>query len=533
MRITRNAQAVAAPDGRTLEVTLVPWNTIARVSDDGRTHYAEQWAPGSLVAGDGVAYVWRGHTVTANGPKHGPLIGRVASVDASAQAGPAAVLELADTADGREVHALAGLVGAEVSIEADVTDTPADAHGVVTRTAANPGRLMGVAVMLPPERGAFMQGAAVTAVRTQGDPTMSDTPTEPEDPETPDPEPEMRISRAAVAEAVRAELARVRLPQLGENTHPLARFRTFVDFADAAYTDKELSRYISRAWVDQITTDNASLVRPAWLSEIYGIVDFGRPLIDAIGTATLPDSGMSVEWPVYAGDLSLLVLEQTTQKTDIASVKVSFTNMNAPIKTYAGGSDISYQLIRRSSPAYRDAYLRVMAAAYALRTDYAASAALEALVVGGATQWVAYDPATADPGGELLRSAVFSASVLVENATGAPATVLLAATDVFIKLGGKVQPNTNPVQNVGGTGTAAGLDLNISGLRVVHARYLPTGRLIETNGMAAQWREDGPMVISAPDVQRLGEDTAIWGMGVTTATVPMGLVALAATDPSP
>ena len=45
-----------------------------------------------------------------------------------------------------------------------------------------------------------------------------------------------------------------------------------------------------------------------------------------------------------------LVGEQTVEKADVTSVKVSFKKASVPIKTYAGGSDISWQLIRRSQP---------------------------------------------------------------------------------------------------------------------------------------------------------------------------------------
>ena len=40
------------------------------------------------------------------------------------------------------------------------------------------------------------------------------------------------------------------------------------------------------------------------------------------------------------------------------SVKVKILKGSQPIDTYAGGTDVSYQLIRRSRPPYREAYLR-------------------------------------------------------------------------------------------------------------------------------------------------------------------------------
>ena len=82
-----------------------------------------------------------------------------------------------------------------------------------------------------------------------------------------------------------------------------------------------------------------------------------------------------------------------------------------------------------------------------------------------------------------------------------------------------------------GTADASTLSVSVSGLRVVHARYLANGTGVVTNGQAAAWAEDGPFVISAPDVPKLGEDTAVWGMGALEVTAPAGVVILAATAP--
>jgi hypothetical protein len=38
--------------------------------------------------------------------------------------------------------------------------------------------------------------------------------------------------------------------------------------------------------------------------------------------------------------------------------------------------------------------------------------------------------------------------------------------------------------------------------------------------------EDGPFVVAAPVVPKLGEDVAIWGMGAFAAFIPKGIVLL-------
>jgi len=544
-------------DGPALELDtrLVAWNVPGEVSDDGATTYTETWAPGSLVArADGqVMPVYAGHAPTPWGITHGPLVGRLEPATGAGD-GLYATVVLADTPAARELHALARTVGATVSLEADTPDDAPVAPGaVVRRTADRPAVLTGAAVLTLPARGA-LPGAAVLAVRSQpitpegatvtmtDDPTAPTTPPEPDPappapapaPAPPDPDANMRpIARGEVLEMFRQ--AAVRAPQLATPAHPLAQFATFQAFADAAYGagsmyayltagggDRPLGGTIARAWVDQITANNPGVIPPAWLTEVFGIVDQGRPLIDAIGTRPLPPSGMEIDWPYFDGDLATLVGEQTVEKSDIVSVRVDLKRTSAAIKTYAGGSDVSYQLIRRSSPSYRDAYLRIMSAAFGLTTDKAAGTAL----VAAATGSVVFDPVAGTV--DQLRAAIFEASVAVAAATGSPATVVIMASDMFVKFGSALLPSVYGTQNVSGTADASTLRVDISGLGVVMDPYLAAGTIIVTNRSAASWSEDGPMVIAAPDVPKLGEDTAIWGMAALEVTTPAGVVLLAA-----
>lgn len=533
MRITRTATAtvVDGPQGLTLEADLLPWNTIARVSDDGVTHFVETWEPASLIAdGAGPYPAFDGHMPTPTGLDHGPLIGRVVPLESTSSHFRGRI-ELADTTRGRDVHALAALIGADVSIEADTADDQPNEHGVVTRTAANPARLLGVSIELLPSRGAI-PGARVTAARTM--PTPNDPPTP--DPPTPDPDPDNpTIGRAAVDEMIRAAIARNAYAGVARVVSPLARFESLGAAARAAFDDQTVARAIGRVMVgrvlaDEVTGDNPGVVHEGWINQVYGIVDAGRPVIAAIGSQPLPSEGMSVSWPVFEGNLLALVGVQAAEKTAITSVKVSLTPKNADLVTYAGGSDISLQLLRRSSPSYLESYLRIMGAAYGAVTDVAAGAALVAAVSAANDNFVVYDPTVADPTGSVLRTAVFSASVKVQAATGSPATVVLMATDVFISIGGALTPP--PVQNATGTAQASTLNADVSGLRLVHDPYLPAGTIIVTNGLAASWREDGPMTINALDVEKLGENHAVWGMAAPTITVPQGVVGLVKVAPT-
>lgn len=303
--------------------------------------------------------------------------------------------------------------------------------------------------------------------------------------------------------------------------HPLAKFASFGEAWLAVQTG-DVERF---ALVDQVIADNQGVVPPSWLSEIRGIIDTGRPGILAFGGASSPgDSGMDLFWPYFDGDFSTLVGVQSAEKTEITSVKVSIKRGTATLKTYAGGSDISYQLIRRSSPSYREAYLRILAIGYGVTTDNAFVDAVTAAATAGPI-WA---PATGTS--DQLRGALFGASAAVMKATGSPASFVLAAEDMFIKFGGLqgLWPATYGTQNVSGTAAANTLEISVSGLRIILDTNLAPGTILVSNEQAATWAEDGPFPVSAEDVAKLGQNVALWGMGTTATFLPKGIVKLPA-----
>ena len=299
---------------------------------------------------------------------------------------------------------------------------------------------------------------------------------------------------------------------------PLARFASFAEYARARWSDPTIPS-LTAALADQITGNNPGVVPPAWLTEVKGIIDMGRPLIGALGGARpAPESGMDVDWPYFDGDLYALVGEQAAQKTEIVSVRVDLKRATAALKTYAGGSDIALQLIQRSSPSYLDAYLRIMSAAYAAVTDKAAGIALNA--ASGNTLYGA-DLSTV----EGVAAALFEASSMVNTATGSPATVVAMATDVFLSVGPLVLSLTAPTGNTANaSASAASLNVNVAGLKLTEVPHFQPGQFVVTNALAAAWLEDGPQTISELDVARLGRDVAVWGMGVMAPFIADGIV---------
>ena len=325
--------------------------------------------------------------------------------------------------------------------------------------------------------------------------------------------------------SIRENLAAVEAKAFAsEPQHPLAAYRSFGEYSKAVYAG-EVS---ARALTDQVTANNAGVLPPSWVLDVKGMVDLGRPVITASGGPENPGaSGMEIAWPYITGDLLDIVAAQANEKGEVNSVAIDIDKGTANLATYSAGSDISYQLLQRSSPSYLDAHNRRMIASYNAVTDRKFT---NDLWTGGSNTNL-YDLAS-DTDGSDFREKVFVASMEVEDATGRPATVVLASTAVLTAIAGwsSFYPAPTGVQNVSGTATASTLSVTVSGLPVVRAKWLDTDadrHAIVMNGESARWFEDGPSLATAENVAQLGRDVAIYGYGATAVYVPSGFVRLA------
>jgi HK97 family phage prohead protease len=331
-------------------------------------------------------------------------------------------------------------------------------------------------------------------------------------------------AREAIA-AVREHVAQIEARAFtAPEVHPLAQFRSFGDYCKAVYA----GQVEARALDDQVPANNEGVIPPMWMQDVKRIVDLGRPAISSVGG---PESagtvGLDINWPYYAGTLTDIVAQQADPKDEVNSVQIDIDKGSATLDTWAAGSDIAYQLLQRSSPSYLDAHNRIMAASYAAVTDRAFTNQLWT----GASNTNVYD-LSADTTGAQFREEVFLASMECQDATGAPAEVVLASTALMQAIGGwsSFYPEPYGVQNVSGTATAATLRVSVSGLPVVRAKWLDTDadrHAIVLNRAAARWIEDGPRLATVENVAQLGRDIAIYGYGITAVYAPAGVVRLA------
>ena len=326
-------------------------------------------------------------------------------------------------------------------------------------------------------------------------------------------------ARSAIAE-VRQQLSQVeaRTYVAAPEVHELAQYRSFGEYR-LAVLNGEIE---ARALVDQITDNNPGVMPPNWMTQVRGIFDLGRPTVTAFGTESAGTSGTVFNWPYWEGDLTEIVAEQIDQKDEVNSVRIDLLKGTATLKTYAAGSDISYQLLQRSTPSYVDAHTRIMLNSYVQVTDIAFISA-----VYGARTVEAYDLAT-DTDGSAFREAVFGASVSCQTATGMPAEFVLVSPNVFKTIGGwsTFFPSNYGTFNVSGVASANTLGVQVSGLPVILDRNIGGDAILVSNREAAKWIEDGPRLATVENVAQLGRDVAVYGYGASMIISGAGIIGL-------
>jgi hypothetical protein len=343
-------------------------------------------------------------------------------------------------------------------------------------------------------------------------------------PAPPEPEPEP-ITLAQVTGVVRHEMTALQrnLAEMGgtRQADAWAALRDMHDLgqlAQAALAGGELRDVLRRALADQVMSANPGVTTPGVIQDIAGLFTRSRPAVEAWGRVALADgAGLNVEWPIFSTSLATIVGEQATQKTEITSVVVPLTKGSAALKTYAGGSDVAYQLIRRSSPSYLAALERIYLQAYAVVTD---AAFLAAMQTAGPAASIVINWTTATQA--QMQEAAFTASAMIQDVTGAPAQFVFVPLAVFTRIGGVLNPP--PVFNTVGTASAAQLAPTLSGLRVLYHPGVAAGTAIFSNDAAGDWHEDGPFLVTDDDVAKLGLNVAVWGMGAAAAYIPAAIV---------
>jgi HK97 family phage major capsid protein len=393
-------------------------------------------------------------------------------------------------------------------------------------------------VVLPRFDAARTTGIAASRLTADTEPEPE--PEETEETET-DPEETDMTDTAEVTDLERAQLHR-RAVFASSNPEPPRRAvmagppRTFGQFARdvaagtvGADERAAIGRTLLAALVDEVTADITGLVPDAWISQVVQLVQGSTPTVQAFSRIPLPDSGMTVHIPVVT-QLPTVGL-QATEKGAIASGKTLVTPTSYPVRTYAGGEDVSLQAIMRSDPSYMTILMNAYAVQMALQMEDDVAAAIALAAPAGGT-W----PATVDA----LTDPLIDAAAAMLGTLGRLPDVAVISADVWATFakardstGRPLYPTIGPV-NAAGTidlGTPSG---SVHGLTYFVSSAYGSGVAIV--GIREAWVSllGAPIILGPVDnVAQAGRDVGVAQFAAYGATDTRGLAKITGTLPTP
>jgi len=219
---------------------------------------------------------------------------------------------------------------------------------------------------------------------------------------------------------------------------------------------------------------------------INGLTNYTRSNIDAIRTFALPDAGMSFEIPKIT---AVPTVAATAEEAAPSETATTASYITGTVSKYAGQNTLSVELIDRSSPAFFEELLRLMAGAYAKATDTAVNAGLITAAALDATTVATYPTAS-----ELLGFVSRGAAAVYAGTQGF-AKNIIANTSQWANLM-TLNVSGAPLYNVaaGQTNTTGGV-VNPSSVRGIVAGL----DLYVTANTASTTDTDGSMLIVNPD----------------------------------
>jgi len=219
-----------------------------------------------------------------------------------------------------------------------------------------------------------------------------------------------------------------------------------------------------------------------------------------------------------------------TEKTAIASRALTLDLAEIDLKSYAGGVDVSWELVQRSAPAALDVIFRDLVAVYARASNVDAMGG----IMTNVTQTVAWDGTAATLAKAISDAAVKCAQMGEENLF--PDTVWLGLESYGLlasltdSSGRPLFPDLGPT-NALGQADARGNISTVRGLRpVVDPFITPNTFLIGPSDQAEFYETPGaPVQLSVVDVGVAGYNVGVIGMWAAAAVDPAAFVKITST----
>jgi HK97 family phage major capsid protein len=305
------------------------------------------------------------------------------------------------------------------------------------------------------------------------------------------------------------------------------QFRSYGAWVKGVAAGNEDALALHRTFTGADTGD--TIMNNTCVSDIVRILNAGRPTYSVFSSAALPADGNNIEYPVLNTN-TLAVAEQAAEGDTLAYGKVTLTSATAPIKTYGGYTDMSRQVVERSSVNFVDTAFRAMVAKYAATTNAAVRAKLIADAANFNTSalgaWTA---------AEIIDS-LAEAATKVNGDTGLPLEFILVSSDVFRLMAKTVDTMDRPIlSNAGATVNTygsinpVGLTGNVLGLPIVVDPSLAALSFYAGNSAALTTYESAgaPFRLDDEDITALTNSFSVHGYLGIAASDPKALCKIA------
>lgn len=223
-------------------------------------------------------------------------------------------------------------------------------------------------------------GANITEVREEAEEPLADIPTPTIEGESMSENIELDVR--TVQDEV-AELRRVVEAGITPSA-PVApgftMFRSVGEYAKGLVTGDDNAVELFRTYAPGTSADTYNL--PGWVGFINNLIDLNRPAWNVWSKGVLPAAGLTVDYAKVTTN-GATVAAQSSENAAIAQGNIVIDNVSADVKTYAGSTQLSRQLVERSSVPFLDTAFQAMAIAYANATNAAAVSAIAALDMTG------------------------------------------------------------------------------------------------------------------------------------------------------
>lgn len=217
-----------------------------------------------------------------------------------------------------------------------------------------------------------------------------------------------------------------------------------------------------RAFQGTTSAADASTKAPAWVGDVYRLIDNANPIVKAFSEASLPSEGLSIEYGRIK-DNGLKVAVQANEGDNLVMGKLSTETATAPVKTFGGYTELSRQAIERTRANILDLHVRGMtiAAAAALASEF--NTFYEKTVSGQASRALSTTKAPTAVTWADLNSLIVDASHAYSDMALALDGLIVDPT-TFKALTGLTDTSGRPLFTVSGTGANAIGEANPRGI---------------------------------------------------------------------